>query len=182
MSGVSKYKVGDEFSNGKRLVEKVGSHPKFRTTLWIWECTNCGQRHGPSLTNSITRLDRGPRCCYLPKLQNNHNWKGYEDIPGKLYSQFRDNAARRGLEFSVSIEQLWDAWKSQEGRCRYSGRLLSLGHDASLDRRDNLIGYTLDNVQWVHKDVNRMKSNFSEEYFLEMCKDIGVKNATQDHI
>ena len=41
---------------------------------------------------------------------------------------------------------------------------------ASLDRIDSKKGYTEDNVQWVHKYVQRMKNAFSEKRFLEVVK------------
>jgi len=41
---------------------------------------------------------------------------------------------------------------------------------ASLDRIDSTKNYTIDNIQWVHKDVNKMKMDFSQEYFIEMCR------------
>lgn len=40
---------------------------------------------------------------------------------------------------------------------------------ASLDRIDSNKHYTVDNIQWVHKDVNRMKQYFDEEYLLQMA-------------
>ena len=41
--------------------------------------------------------------------------------------------------------------------------------NAYLDRRDNTRGYEADNVQWVHRDINRMKSDFAEDYFRRLC-------------
>ena len=41
--------------------------------------------------------------------------------------------------------------------------------NASLDRIDPNIGYKRDNIQWVHKDINRMKQHYPEVYFVEMC-------------
>lgn len=43
------------------------------------------------------------------------------------------------------------------------------GYSASLDRIDSKKSYTVDNVQWVHKDVNWMKNKFDQDYFIEMC-------------
>jgi len=40
---------------------------------------------------------------------------------------------------------------------------------ASLDRINNDLGYIEGNVQWVHKDVNRMKWAFTQDRFLELC-------------
>ena len=39
---------------------------------------------------------------------------------------------------------------------------------ASLDRIDPTKGYIEGNIQWVHKDVNRMKMDFTETRFLEL--------------
>ena len=36
---------------------------------------------------------------------------------------------------------------------------------ASLDRIDSSKGYTEDNIQWVHKDVNQMKMDLPEQRF-----------------
>ena len=44
------------------------------------------------------------------------------------------------------------------------------GATASLDRIDSDGAYTIDNVQWIHKDINVMKNSFSEEYFMYLCK------------
>lgn len=46
---------------------------------------------------------------------------------------------------------------------------------ASLDRIDSHQGYVLGNLQWVHKDIQRMKSDFSQERFLEVCSAVSQK-------
>lgn len=43
---------------------------------------------------------------------------------------------------------------------------------ASLDRIQNDKGYIEGNVQWVHKDINRMKNIFEQNYFIDICKKI----------
>jgi hypothetical protein len=47
---------------------------------------------------------------------------------------------------------------------------VSVEHTASLDRIDSSKGYCEDNVQWVHKDINRMKNTFDQDYFISLCK------------
>ncbi|WP_238595034.1 hypothetical protein, partial [Nocardia seriolae] len=42
----------------------------------------------------------------------------------------------------------------------------------TLDRIDSSKGYAIDNVQWVHKDVNMIKWELSEEVFLATCLEI----------
>ena len=40
---------------------------------------------------------------------------------------------------------------------------------ASLDRIDSNKGYIKGNVQWVHKDVNTMKMDHTQEEFIKIC-------------
>ena len=46
---------------------------------------------------------------------------------------------------------------------------------ASLDRIDSSLGYVKNNVQWVHKDINKMKQELNENYFKNLCKIIAKK-------
>ncbi len=43
---------------------------------------------------------------------------------------------------------------------------------ASLDRIDSSGNYTENNIQWVHKDINKMKNVFSMDQLIEYCKKI----------
>lgn len=174
MSGVKKYEKGHEFPNRKRLVKYVGSHPKFRTSLWVWECMDCGKQSGPSLTNSITRGKR-PACCYQsPRGEKAGRWKGHMSITGSYLYQCQDGARKRGLVWEVTPEDLWELYNAQDRRCVYSGIHLDHGRNASLDRIDNTKGYTVDNIQWVDKNINRMKSDFGEEAFINFCHRVAM--------
>lgn len=168
----TKYQVGYEFPNHKRLTEHMGSHPKWKTSMWMWECTNCNKQHGPSMINSITRLEKVPSCCYVKTGDLNPKWRGYKEISGTYLSQCLKGAVDRGFVYDVTPEQLWNKWIDQQGICCYTGRKLTHGIDASLDRIDSKKGYLVDNIQWVHKDINRMKQHFSEETFLTLCREV----------
>ena len=80
------------------------------------------------------------------------------------------------------MEQAWQLFENQEHRCALSGLLLNFPKDrnphggtASLDRIDSDGDYTLDNVQWVHKDINKLKNAFNQSYFIELCKAVASK-------
>jgi hypothetical protein len=47
---------------------------------------------------------------------------------------------------------------------------------ASLDRIDSSKGYTIDNVQWVHKTVNLMKRELNQQDFIDICNKISYYN------
>lgn len=76
---------------------------------------------------------------------------------------------------------LFDLWDKQNGKCAYSGLPLSIETNhpeiVSLDRIDSGLGYTKDNLQLLAWSVNKMKQEFSEEYFLKMCSLIANNKA-----
>lgn len=106
-------------------------------------------------------------------------FKGYEKISITYYKQIKSAAKRRGHAFDISIECMWDVFKKQKGKCKFTGLDLTLTNSnnfkqqtASLDRIHSKKGYTTDNVQWVHKDANKMKMDLQEEDFFRIVKEI----------
>jgi 5-methylcytosine-specific restriction endonuclease McrA len=73
---------------------------------------------------------------------------------------------------------LKDLLESQNGRCVYTGRKISIGVDAWLDHkvpRNQGGGFEIENLQWVHRDANRMKTDLLEPQFFQMVKEIYEK-------
>lgn len=110
------------------------------------------------------------------KRENNPAWKGYKDIP---YNWFSNYFKRSGKFGDITIEQVYDLWIAQDKKCALSG--VSIGfyddgktHTCSIDRIDSSGGYTLANIQLVHKDVNIMKNKFDNQYFIDICKEICI--------
>lgn len=111
-------------------------------------------------------------------------------ISGEFWALIKSGALKRNIDFNVSMEQAWDLYIKQDRKCALSGLELifepNCVHNkkidnrrkrtASLDRKDSTKSYTLDNVQWVHKDVNIMKNKYSQDYFTQICKLICKKN------
>lgn len=109
---------------------------------------------------------------------------GVGNFTKTVYSYFKRNAKRRGLDWdeSLTIEFLYKLLIKQNRKCALSGLDIDLTEDridsninfkkmtASLDRIDSSKGYKVNNVQWVHKDINKMKNNYSEDYFKKLCK------------
>lgn len=86
-------------------------------------------------------------------------------------------AKKRNIEFNVTKEYCWGIFEKQQYKCAITGldlcmcyQFSSKNQTASLDRIDNSKGYIEGNLQWVHKDINRMKWCHSEEYFKKMCR------------
>lgn len=129
------------------------------------------------------------KSCYLSG-PDNPKWTGYMEIQGTYLTALKNQAKKRGLEFSISYEYLWDLFLRQDRKCAYSGieiffsrnniEHINGDYTASLDRINSSLGYIEGNVQWVHKRVNVMKGNMEEQEFLNFCEAITFKNKGQE--
>lgn len=105
--------------------------------------------------------------------------KGQGKISGSFWAHIKCNARARGLAFDITIQDALDLFRQQEGLCALSGTILILDErdgerTASLDRIDSGEGYTLDNIQWLHKDVNLAKRCLLNSEFVAMCSLIAL--------
>lgn len=91
----------------------------------------------------------------------------------------RANARRRGFKCDMTVELLDTFIKIQNERCALTGIPFDYSCDdemrvrpfaPSLDRRDNALGYTFDNVQVTCAMVNRAKNECPQEMFDLMCR------------
>lgn len=80
---------------------------------------------------------------------------------------------RKTVEVFISIQHIKDAWEKQDGRCAYTKLpLTSEAHQlntVSLDRVDSNKDYVEGNIQLVCVPINRMKLDYSEEQFINLC-------------
>lgn len=102
-------------------------------------------------------------------------YKAYQDISGQYFYSICNGAERRNLKVSVSIEDLWELYLKQNRKCSLSGLPINFGskktkQTASVDRIDSKKDYSIDNIQIVHKALNRMKQEFTQTEFIEYCK------------
>lgn len=108
------------------------------------------------------------------KNKKHARWMGYKDISRTYWENIKTGARNRKISFNIKIKQIWDLYLKQNKKCKLSG--LNIGFEASksntasLDRIDSSKGYEIDNVQWVHRDINTMKWDLTQEQFIKMCK------------
>lgn len=103
--------------------------------------------------------------------------KNYKLLSLYYFRSIKRGADDRNLEFCITPKVVYSKFVEQGGRCALSGCPIFLNpklgdnhkQTASLDRIDSTKGYLLDNIQWVHKDINMLKRNFGEECFRSMC-------------
>lgn len=133
----------------------------------------------------VTPLTGDNRCDSVVVTHHSKSWRGVGNIPLDFYTRYRKGAARRNLEFDVTLDQLWELFIKQAGYCAVTGLPIWIGSSiidvtASIDRVDNLSGYTIDNVQWVHKDFNsKLRKDMSMGTVINWCK-LVVEHANEN--
>jgi hypothetical protein len=98
---------------------------------------------------------------------------------GSYVSVVRLRSKNRVYDFDLDANYLWQLYLNQNKKCALSGLDIFFNStsrsgdgNASLDRKDSNKGYTKENVQWVHKDINRIKWELEEKYFLSLVESI----------
>lgn len=123
--------------------------------------------------------------CNIAICAASKNWKGCGEISGDYWSSLRRNASKRGLTFNIDIAYAWELYLKQNGKCAISGEPIGFvlsrrknykNQTASLDRIDSTKGYEKNNVWWVHKEINKIKSNFSINDIVDWSKKIANHN------
>lgn len=159
-------------------INRSGS--KNRKALWKCLC-NCGKYTILSSRDLISGNTKSCGCGKSRFGKRNPYFSGYEEISGTQLRVIRDNALKRNIEYNISNEYIWDLFIAQNRKCALSNIELTFKNKknkgtASLDRIDSSKGYIEGNVQWIHKHINKMKTDFNQDYFIEMCSLISKKN------
>lgn len=111
--------------------------------------------------------------------------KQHEYLCGSLISKIKSGINQRCkngrvIELSITLDDIWKQFLKQNKKCALSGIELKFPSStkeyskyewtASVDRIDSKGGYTIDNIQIVHKKINTIKFDLSNEEFIEWCK------------
>ena len=130
--------------------------------------------------------------CLASDSASERQWQGHGELSRHYWNHLKHHAAERGVGFQISIEDAWSAFQKQGGKCAISGVPIEMGRyrppssttvrkwprlgTASLDRKDSDGDYHKDNVQWVHKEINRMKGKLTDAAFIAMCRTVAQFN------
>jgi len=88
------------------------------------------------------------------------------------YLAQKANARKRQGSEKMTEAMLQVVWNRQDGKCALTGLKMNVNYDfykPSLDRIDSNKGYKEGNIQLVAFCINRLKSNFDEKHFIDMC-------------
>lgn len=142
--------VGQRF--GALVIEEIQSRGAGRAR-WITCLCDCGNRH----SSDAGRLKRGVtwRCpaCANPKIYTPVEYRRRQN-----FHNYRNGAERRGYDFLLTLDEFL---AFTDRPCSYCGLAPAKG----VDRRDNKIGYVLENCTPCCKDCNLAKRDMTEKEF-----------------
>lgn len=151
---------------------------KFGKAMWLMRC-ECGREK--VINSSSVKAGLTTSCgCYKQSALR----RGVGNIAQAYWHKLEKSAWGRDIPFQITKEEAWSLFSQQRGRCALSGVEITLFPNwdryrlqtASLDRIDSTKGYVIGNVQWVHKRVNFLKRDYSEEELIYWCNRIADKN------
>ncbi len=143
---------------------------------WSVLCTGCGTLHNRRASQLVLGRTSGCHHCNSVEREKYNFWEGIDGVSKQYHSRLRF----RNKEVTVTLQELADIWKKQKGICALSGVKLTLAEKdtewnkatASIDRINSDHGYHSWNIQWVHKQINTMKSNLTDGAFVDWCRTV----------
>jgi Probable Zinc-ribbon domain len=166
-----------------------------------WQCSDCSHEWQATICNRTQNDSKCPQCRKLNTRGNkNVAWKGHGEISGAQWhniqreaSQVRRNRRytkpRPAIDFTITIEYIWDLFLNQDRKCALSGEPLTMWGKidgkytgtASLDRIDSSKGYVPGNVQWIDKKIQHVKTKLPDEEFITLCEKVAKFQATKKY-
>jgi len=127
--------------------------------------------------------------CGCTNIKGRFKYEGVGDLSKAYFTSFKFGRENKGKIFSneITLEFLWNLFLKQNKKCALSGidiilnpqwsaqnngKKKHLFQTASIDRIDSTKHYTIDNIQWVDKDINFMKGSLTTDKFLDLCKKV----------
>lgn len=162
--------IGTKYNNWEIIDNKTYKVPSNRASYWKVRC-KCGYETIRCSTHLVNLRGQSCKSCAALKFPFEQSY----------LRKIKERAKKSGFEFDLTLDYLNSIFN---GKCKLTGLDIQFGkhwklklsdQTASLDRIDSEKGYIKGNVQWVHKDINRMKWAFTEKYFIELCKKVVTK-------
>lgn len=187
LQGQSAAKISLREKMNKRLIGKTFNKIKVlkfsrminSRSFYEVECLRCGTitEMRSDRFNGTQKLETCSKCRQKYAIQKSKERATPDAVVISLYSQYKNSAVKRGLEFSLTLEQ-FKTLIFQE--CNYCGSdpietttsksrnrtSMPVKHNG-IDRIDNTKGYTMDNCVPSCLTCNMMKKQLTVDEFLE---------------
>lgn len=145
-------------------------------------CKECGDEYKLSVSNrSLKYCSENCKKAVRSKVNLNNKLSrktkiesgDIDFIANDVFMKYKQRSPSRGLEFNLDLDFFKKHVKSD---CYYCGKQID---KVGFDRKDNAIGYTVENSVPCCSECNFMKRDLSFDDFIERCKSIS-KNFTNE--
>lgn len=148
--------ISNQEFNWLTAIEPLEQRARDGSVVWKCKC-RCGKILYEKCHDLTCYKISSCGCKPHSRLSASKLWAGYKDISGTFFSNLKYGAIKRGLEFSITIESLWELYLKQDCKCKLSGLPISFisgistsehKQTASVDRINNSEGYTNSNIHY----------------------------------
>ncbi len=153
-----------------------------KTIPYTKNCSGCGKEQHYGRKDHYMSAVRGDWKC--KSCSNSSNvFKGrVGPMPITWFHTKRKGGEHRGYAWDLTPEYVIELYEAQGRVCALTGWPIGwsekgLTATVSIDRIDSSEGYLQGNVQLLHKDVNMAKQQYSQEYFIEICKAVAKNHS-----
>lgn len=160
--------IPDKSLNGIDRMDSNGSYEKKNTVSC---CKKCNFIKGSLDPETFIK-----RCQHISKYFNGNgilNKNIWPDTNSSSFNSYLYRASKKELEFALTKEQFT---KFTIEKCYYCGKEASNIHNNGVDRKDNEIGYIIENCVSCCSQCNYMKGSLIENEFIETCKKVSEYN------
>lgn len=132
------------------------------------------------------------RSCFLAAMprksaeqQKERKYANITNYFRSINSHIKNRCKKMNIDYDINAQDLINMYQKQNQRCKLSNMRMEIQNQnkkitPSVDRINPKGGYTLDNIQLVCRIVNVMKSDNSEEDFIQICHCVSeAKNRKQ---
>lgn len=178
---ISHYNYNKKHKNNKQFCSKsCRSYYCQPVTMIKVKCNGCGKefemRHHRYI--HYHKSNNGSHYC------NHSCYHKYNKRKSPFGYFLNKNKCKKRWEYNLDVDFLKELWKSQNGKCPYTGIKMILPESkrgfirccslekASLDRIDTTKGYLKGNVEFVCQGINFAKNDYSKEEVLQFVSKI----------
>ena len=138
-------------------------------------CKECHQKKSLSCyhMSGKTKAGKSKRRSKCSECQQKHRAKNWSAQPEKLLKEYKRWAKARNLTFKLTLEQFLSF---QNQSCNYCGELLDR---IRLDRINNKVGYTINNVVPCCHICNKIKGANQQDIFIKQIEKIYLHQLEQ---
>lgn len=144
-------------SNTFPLNDKFFYRHKRMSMGFSYECKSCASLRGKKYKDKNKETI---------KKNNKISSKKRNKNPNRRFSMYKESAKRRNLDFNITFEDFMDLW---ENSCFYCGSKID---GIGIDRKNNNVGYTVENIVPCCSECNMAKGFRDYNSFINWIKKV----------